>query len=65
MNDFLTLSQTAEKWKISTRRLRKLCEEGRIDGVVKFGKYWAIPMDAVKPGDKRIKSGKYIKPKIG
>ena len=32
-----------------------------IPGVVKFGRAWAIPMDAEKPVDKRIKSGKYIK----
>ena len=27
----------------------------------KFGKSWAIPADAEKPKDERIKSGKYIK----
>ena len=32
-----------------------------IEGVVKFGHSWAIPRDAKKPQDKRIKSGKYIK----
>ena len=26
-----------------------------------FGNTWAIPKNAVKPADKRIKSGKYIK----
>ena len=35
--------------------------EGMIDGAMKFGNTWAIPKDAVKPADKRIKSGKYIK----
>lgn len=28
---------------------------------MKFGNAWAVPKDAVKPADKRIKSGKYIK----
>ena len=28
---------------------------------MKFGNTWAIPKNAVKPVDKRIKSGKYIK----
>ncbi len=32
-----------------------------IEGAIKFGNTWAIPKDAVKPVDKRIKSGKYIK----
>lgn len=38
-----------------------ICNEGMIPGVIKFGRSWAIPMDAQKPVDKRIKSGKYIK----
>lgn len=28
-----------------------------------FGNAWAIPEDAEKPSDRRIKSGKYIKEK--
>ena len=28
---------------------------------MKIGSYWAVPADAVKPKDERIKSGKYIK----
>ena len=40
-----------------------MCNESMIEGVVKFGHAWAIPANAVKPGDKRIKSGKYIKSK--
>ena len=38
-----------------------MCNAGLIDGVVKFGHSWAIPKEAEKPVDKRIKSGKYIK----
>ena len=34
---------------------------GRIPGATKIGSYWAIPADAEKPNDQRIKSGKYIK----
>jgi len=34
---------------------------GYIPGATKIGSYWAIPADAEKPNDKRIKSGKYIK----
>ena len=63
MDNFITLSEAAENWKISTRRLRTLCEEGRIEGVWKLGRNWAIPADAKKPIDKRIKSGLYIKSK--
>lgn len=31
---------------------------------MKIGSYWAIPEDAEKPRDARIKTGKYIKDAI-
>jgi hypothetical protein len=46
---------------LSTRRVRILCAKGRIDGEMTFGSNWAIPADALKPIDKRIKSGRFIK----
>jgi len=61
--EYLSISQTAEKWGITGRRIQRLCTEGRIPGATKIGSYWAIPADAVKPRDKRIKSGRYIKQK--
>jgi hypothetical protein len=59
--EFITVREAAEKWGLSERRLQTMCNEGVIPGVVKFGHAWAIPVDAQKPADKRIKSGKYIK----
>ena len=59
--EYLSISQVAEKWELSSRRINVLCSEGRIPGAMKIGSYWAIPADAEKPGDARIKSGKYIK----
>ena len=64
MLEFISVSETARKWGISERRIQKLCEERRIEGVVKFSRMWLIPQDAEKPKDERIKSGKYIKSKI-
>ena len=61
MNDYLTIQQVAEKWGVSIRRINTLCNEGKIDGAMKFGNTWAIPKAAEKPADGRIKSGKYIK----
>ena len=58
---YLSVSQTAEKWGISTRRIQILCGEGRIPGAVRIGAFWVIPEDAIKPTDARIKNGKYIK----
>jgi len=61
--EYLSIKQTSEKWGISVRRIQVLCSEGRIPGATKIGSYWAIPSDAEKPNDERIKSGKYIKEK--
>ena len=58
---YLSVTQTAEKWGISRRRIQTLCNEERIEGAVRIGHTWAIPEDAPKPTDARIKSGKYIK----
>ena len=59
--EYITINEASEKWKISIRRVQAICNEGAIPGVVKFGHAWAIPKDAEKPVDKRIKSGRYIK----
>lgn len=63
MNGYLKISEVVEKWGIKGRRINTLCLEGRIEGAIKFGNTWAIPEDAEKPKDERIKSGKYIKEK--
>ena len=59
--EFMTVKEAAAKWGLSERRLQTICNEGMVPGVIKFGKVWAIPVDAERPVDKRIKSGKYIK----
>ena len=60
---YISLKEAAEKWGIGGRRINTLCLEGRIEGAIKFGNTWAIPEDAKKPKDERIKTGKYIKNK--
>lgn len=52
---YITASQAAERWNISQRRVQILCASGRIAGVFKLGENWAIPHNAKKPSDKRIK----------
>ena len=59
--DIITIKEASIKWGISERRIQMLCNDGRIDGAMKFGNTWAIPKDADKPIDARIKTGKYIK----
>lgn len=61
MNGYLRISEISKKWGIKERRINTLCLEGRIEGAVKFGNTWAIPENAEKPKDERIKTGKYIK----
>ena len=58
---YLSIKQTSEKWNLSARWINVLCANGRIPGAMKIGSYWAIPEDAEKPKDARIKSGRYIK----
>lgn len=43
----------AEQWGISDRRVRILCQQGKIDGVIRKGRAWLIPADAAKPADGR------------
>lgn len=37
MDNYIPLKEAANKMGISSRKLRTLYEEGRIDGVMKFG----------------------------
>lgn len=50
---YISIKEASEKWKISDRRIRVLCGEGRIEGAVKVGRNWSIPREAVKPADGR------------
>lgn len=59
MDDYLTAKEVAEKWNLTTRRVQKMCEDGDIPGVIRFGRAWAIPKDAEKPVDGRITTGEY------
>lgn len=58
--NYMTVKEAAEKWKISDRRVRILCNEGKIQGVVKKGRSYIIPQDAIKPADGRSMKGKVI-----
>ncbi|MDR1193081.1 MAG: hypothetical protein LBK98_02755 [Peptococcaceae bacterium] len=51
--DYITTKQAGEKWHISDRRVRMLCTEGKIPGILKPGKSYQIPAGARKPADGR------------
>ena len=55
---YMNTKEASGKWKISDRRIRVLCNEGRIEGAIKIGRNWSIPTDAVKPTDARATSKK-------
>ena len=38
--DYISVREAAQKWEISERRVQKLCEESRIDGIQKFRRSW-------------------------
>ena len=51
--EYMKVSKAAEKWGISTRRVRVLCTEGKIPGVIRKGNLYMIPENAQKPLDGR------------
>ena len=52
--EYIKVSKAAEKWGISARRVRILCAEGKIEGVIRKGNLYMIPENASKPTDGRL-----------
>ena len=50
--EYITVSEAAQKWGVTTRRVQMLCNDGRIKGAVRFGPVWKIPATAVLPNAK-------------
>ena len=53
--NYISTKEAAKIWHISERRIRKLLNDGRIDGAIKVGNTWNIPSRTTKPTDKRYK----------
>lgn len=51
--NYIKVSEAAEKWGISARRARILCAEGKVEGVIRKGKLYMVPENALKPLDGR------------
>jgi len=60
--EYMSVKQASEQWDLSDRRVRVLCSEGKIDGVVRKGRAYLIPLDALKPIDGRTLRGTIIPP---
>ena len=52
--EYMTTKEAVIKWNISERRIRQLLHDGIIEGAIKVGNTWNIPINANKPADKRI-----------
>ena len=56
--EYIKVSKAAEKWGVSTRRIRVLCAEGKIPGVIRKGNLYMIPENASKPIDgRKVRTG--------
>ena len=53
MEGYIKTTEAAKKWGISPRRVRILCAEGRIAGLVRKGNLYYIPANATQPIDAR------------
>lgn len=61
MADTMLVKEAALLWGLTERRITALCKEGKIEGAVKQGRSWMIPVGADKPIDNRVKNGVYKK----
>lgn len=43
MNEYLTTKETSEALSLSIDYIQHLCGSNKIDGAIKFGKYWCVP----------------------
>ena len=58
--EYMSVKQASELWGISDRRVRLLCEQGKVDGVKREGRYYRIPVNTIRPMDGRMLRGKII-----
>lgn len=59
IDGYKTVNEIAEEWGIKPRTVQIMCSEGKIEGVTKFGRSWAIPINANRPLDGRETTGQY------
>lgn len=51
--EYRSVAQMAKQWGVSDRRVRILCQQGKISGIIRKGRAWLIPAGAEKPIDGR------------
>ena len=56
--NYISVKEAADRWCLSTSRVRSMCAAGQIPGVLKPGKAYMIPDSALKPADGRRLRGR-------
>ena len=56
IDGYITVKEKAEEWGIAERTLQIMCSKGKIEGAIKFGSVWAIPISAKHPPRKEMKN---------
>ena len=49
MNKYSTVKEIAALWQTDEAMVTRYCRQNRIAGVIRDGKKWLIPADAIKP----------------
>lgn len=62
---YLSAQDISTIWGITKRRVQSLCVNNRIPGVIRIGNMWAIPADAIKPRDARVRGCSEVNIPIG
>lgn len=52
---YKSVTEIAKEWGLTVRQVQNLCASGRIKNAGKIGNSWAIPAEAEKPMDGRVK----------
>lgn len=60
---YMTVMEAAKQWNISDRRVRFLCSQGRIRGIIQQGRRYLIPENTEKPRDERVRKTKHTDPR--
>lgn len=60
---YMTVQEAAQKWNVSDRRVRFLCSQGRIRGIIQQGRRYLIPDTTEKPRDERVRKSKSSDPR--
>ena len=64
LKDYIKISEAAQAWGVTERRVQVLCANEKIEGAFRLGRDWMIPKNAKKPPDGRSKAAREAKSDI-